>query len=165
MRVYARRALNDAVCMRGFMLGCAGLLSACGPAVYYDAVSYDELSVEERPSAEVEDELRDPQADWVDAPSDAIPRMERVRYARNLEAHPSAKQACLQRLKRARAQVFTAIETAKALSDTERLSCLSRHARSLQAIHGMLVFGSNEIDDRSLCEEVPRVIDDARSCR
>ena len=164
-----------------------GLVSAgCGSVAYYDyevvdveqdvaearseEVRYDIRSAESAEDAEPDEPVVDTSSSTLDnfrdSPREMIPPVERMRTVRYSPRHPELRERCVEAIDATRAHMSRAIQSAIAINDMQRLRCLSRNARKLQAVKHLIVvspFVSGT--DEMACNEVPDIVEDARACR
>ncbi|MBL8742508.1 MAG: hypothetical protein JNK04_15475 [Myxococcales bacterium] len=158
-----------------------GVVSAgCGSAAYYD---YEVLDAEEAspPRADIRSSVSaaeaapdEPVVDtststldgFRDSPREMIPPVERMRTVRYSPRHPELRSRCVEAIDTTRAHLSRAIDAAIAINDMQRLRCLSRNARKLQAVkHVVVVSPFVSGTDEAACSEVPDIVEDARACR
>jgi hypothetical protein len=159
------------------------LVSAgCGSVAYYD---YEVVDAEEettqrhvadlRSAERAEDaEPDEPVVDvstssldgFEDSPREMIPPVERMRTVRYSPRHPELRERCVETIDSTRAHLGRAIQSAIAINDMQRLRCLTRNARKLQAVkHLVVVSPFVSGTDEMACNEVPDIVEDARACR
>ncbi len=123
-------------------------------------------AAEAEPDEPIVDVSTTPLDGFRDSPRAMIPPVERMRTVRYSPRHPELRERCVEAIDSTRGHLSRAIQSAIAINDMQRLRCLSRNARKLQAVkHLVVVSPFVSGTDEMACNEVPDIVEDARACR